>query len=127
MRKEIRYYADDGTRFDTRWECEEYEQKIKSDKFKDTAFLFDENAKPLYLTNDGYESAIYISCKTDEAAKYVHEQMHGSLYTPWDSYRVTPHAGCWKWSNEVDKWVPVEELLKEAREIVAIFEKILAY
>lgn len=127
MRVETRYYANDGTRFDTRLECEEYEQKVESDKFKDTALLFDEDGKPLYLTSDGYESAIYIVCKTDEAAQFVYKQMGHCLYTPWDSYGVIPRAGCWKWDNDVDKWVPVKELLKEAEDTVALFKRILAY
>lgn len=127
MRKEIIYYADDGTKFDDEYECEEYEQKIKSNKFKDTALLFDEYGKRLYLTSDGYESAVYIVCKTSEAAEFIYEQMGHSLYTPWDSYRATPCAGCWKWDNDVDKWVSVEELLKEAEDIVALFKKILSY
>ena len=68
------YIADDGKRFDSEYECMEYEEKLRSNKFADSAFLFDQDGKKLPLTGDGFEQAYFIICKTEEAADYLYEE-----------------------------------------------------
>lgn len=118
------YYADDGKAFEKGWECEAYEASLKASKFKDTAFLFDRCGNQLPLTEDGFQDAVFILCKDDDAANYMHETFGPGYITPWGSYSKTVcvSAGCWMFKGASDEdWIPADDVLKDAE----IIKKIL--
>lgn len=102
------YIADDGTEFENSWECEKYEAKCRSNKFKDVALLFDEKGQRLPLTDKGFEKANFIVAKTVEAAEYMVDEFGPGWTTPWDEYGVV--AGMWYYDGGDDGWGDVKEL-----------------
>jgi len=61
----IIYEADDGTRFDDRFDCEFYEESKCHHHLKDVTF-YDEEGKSYSIDNDGYDNwfddSIYYNC-----------------------------------------------------------------
>ena len=125
MRQVTTYYADDGKAFTKRRECEEYEAAIKANKFKDTAFLFNTCGDPLPLTDKGFQEAVFIYCKDDDAAEYMFETFGSGYITPWGNYPkvVCASAGCWMYQDGRDEWVSANEILKDAEIIQKIMKK----
>lgn len=121
MTTEITYIADDGTRFDYEYECEQYEAAKRAEKFKDTALLFDRNGKTLPLDEESFEDAYFLKAVTDEAAQYMAE-IFECWTTPWNSeytdFTQGIEAGCWAYINE--KWSSIDDvknIIKILREI----------
>lgn len=119
------YFADDGTAFESKGECLEYERKQRMSPYKDTAFLFDECGNLLPLTDEGFQKAIFIYCKDNEAAGYMFEEFSRNWRTPWGNWATTlcASSGCWMYDDERDKWIPADDILKTAEIIQKIMKK----
>lgn len=115
------YISDDGMEFQSEWECVEHEAEIRANKFKDTALLFNAEGEPLVLTEEGFEKAWFIRCKTKEAAEYLYHEF-GNIYSnPWcGSHTCALKAGCWCYSGE--EWLDIEELKRLANIVKLIME-----
>ena len=70
--KEICYYlADDGTKFDTHWECSEYERQKVLEAHKDEFQFFDYSKKPIPIEEARTESIVYIIIKSDACVEML--------------------------------------------------------
>lgn len=115
------YISDDGIEFQNEWECADYEAKIRANRFKDAALLFDKDGKPLCLTEKGFEEAWFIRCKTKEAAEYLFNEFGDTYDNPWwGSHAYDLKAGCWYY--EGDYWLATDELLRLADIVKSIIE-----
>ncbi len=112
------YIAEDGTKFDNEWECAEHEEKLTAQKFADTAFIYDKDGNPLPMVASGFETAVYLVAKTDEAAAFMAE-LFKDWCNPWWNSCEAVAAGCWV-SPDGDEWQPAEDILKMARIIEQI-------
>ena len=70
--EEIRYYlAEDGTKFDDRWDCIAYERQKQLEECKDEFVFLNYHKEKLSLENATTENVCYIVIKTDRAAEAV--------------------------------------------------------
>lgn len=72
MTTEVTYIACDGTKFEERWKCEEYEKDLEIQGLKDTLFCFDEEGSPLSLNDMEAvaDNVQYVVIKSEEAYRY---------------------------------------------------------
>lgn len=95
--REICYYeANDGKRFDDRWDCIQYERQKQLEECKDEFIFFDDHREKLAFEDATTENVIYIIIKTDRAAEVV-----GHWFR--DDCCVDPFGGLYK--NCVGTWV----------------------
>ncbi len=113
------YIAEDGKKFDDEWECVEYERELKSNQFKDVAFLFDDEGHQLPLTDAGFEDCMFIVCKTDEAAAYMYNEFCTGYFLPWG---CADEAKAGMWISINDNWRELEEFLPLAKVAIKISE-----
>ena len=52
MREECIYIADDGTKFDERWRCEEYEHQLEAESYRNDLLCFAEYGGRLSLVDE---------------------------------------------------------------------------
>lgn len=109
------YIAEDGTKFSSEEEREEYENEQRAKEFADTAFLYDEEGNPLSVAAENYENAYYIVAASDEAAEFMAEVFSGWV-TPWDD--LGAEAGCWVYDGH--NWRSADEILGMAEIIKKI-------
>lgn len=101
------YIAEDGTKFDSEWECMDYEAEQEAKEYADTAFLFDDKGERLSLHSDSFNEAFFIKATTNEAAQFMAERFEG-WSTPWYDRGIAPQAGMWVFFNE--EWTALEEI-----------------
>ena len=104
----IVYIADDGTEFDGKWECEDYEYLLNNPLLEDIT-MYNEDGE--ILTNifdqETYEYAMKIIVPTNEAAVSLRDlgERNG-----WCAYADIKDAGTWVWEHGFNgKFVKVEE------------------
>lgn len=120
MTTQIIYIAEDGKTFNNEEECYKYELSLKSAQFCNEAFLYDEEGRPLPLTDEGFSDAFFIKCKTDEAAQFMKDAFTGNWVSPWDSRPAM--AGCWIfrdyiWWQPIDEFLAMYDIAKNIRDI----------
>ncbi len=113
----IIYVAEDGTKFNSKTDCLNYEEKLNIQNFSDTALLYDRDGYKLPLTHKGFSDAIYIVAKTDAAALFM-DDFFGNWDTPWTNGGMCK-AGCWVFY--IDKWRCADEILQIADTIKQIY------
>lgn len=70
--QEICYYlADDGKKFDDRWECIEYERRKALEAHKDEFQFFNYRKEPIPIEEATSESVEYIVVKSDSCAEAI--------------------------------------------------------
>lgn len=92
-----KYRAFDGEVFETKEECEKYEQKLNS--IKKNILMFDEDMKVI----EDYPQCVFLYVKAKEAAEFLFQEYGCSYLTPWDD-NCEPCAGSWfffgnNWNN----------------------------
>ena len=102
----IIYEADDGTRFDNRFDCEFYEESKRHHHLKDVTF-YDEEGKPYSIDGNGYDDwvddRIYYECygidiHNDEELEDV---IWLGKYTGWCEF--------YEFFNEPGHWIRKED------------------
>lgn len=110
--KEVCYYvAEDGKRFNDRWDCIEYERQKQLEECKDEFVLLDYHKEKISLKDATTEKVCYIIIKTDRAAEVVGEWFSDdSCIDPFDGiYKEC--VGTWVYGEEIDKgdgWYKLE-------------------
>lgn len=101
--KRVEYYlADDGTKFDTQWECEQYERECLDFT---GLHVYDHEGKPIDLKEKSTERACYLYCETDASAEVFAKLCErDQTLTPWDgswgsAENASPHSGRWFWDD----------------------------
>lgn len=65
------YVADDGKKFDNRWECIEYERQKALEAHKDEFQFFNYHKEPIPIEEATTESVEYIVVKSDSCAETI--------------------------------------------------------
>ena len=113
--KEVKYWeAEDGTKFETYWECHQYERNIKLQKFKNDFIFFDESRKPLNINEINTANVNYLIVKTIECAKNLEEWFEETgLENPFEIRPDKEKIGTFRWEDSAGEWRRVEDELAE--------------
>lgn len=116
------YIADDGTKFDDEWDCEDYEWRQKHQSIEDVK-IYDMfgNELPDILSEQTYNDAARIVVKTEEAVKVLHEV---SDYMGFCLYDDITSPGVWVFIGkglnaafvaEMESQPKLEKVVKDCR------------
>ena len=103
--KEICYYvADDGTRFDDRWDCLAYEKRTKLNEWKDDFVFLNCSKEVIPIEEASVESICYIIIKNQRCAPAVGGWFDEDGYPdPFDGMYDKTVEGTWVWGEVIDK------------------------
>lgn len=97
------YEADDGTRFDDRWECEEYEWEQQHQAGIDKLEFYDVEGNSLdnKLSETTYQTVWTIVVPDKEALEAIKEICE---HTGFFEYEKIIDVGRWKWQSDKDRF-----------------------
>ena len=111
--KEVCYYvADDGKRFDDRWECVEYERRVSLEKHKDDFVFLDYRKNVIPIKQATTEDVVYIIVKNAKCAETIDEwfkddRCQSPFYGVYDEIE-----GTWVYGDILnegsDEWLKLE-------------------
>lgn len=119
---EICYYkADDGTKFDDRWDCIQYERQKALEEFKDDFQFFDSCRNPVPIENADTEKVCYIIVKNARCAETIGNWFNDdSCADPFDGcYEEV--VGTWVYGDIIDKgdeWYKLELEIEKLQDII---------
>lgn len=111
--KEICYYvADDGKRFDDRWDCIEYERRVNLEKHKDDFVFLDYRKNVIPIEQATTEEVMYIIVKNAKCAEAIGEWFESdSCQNPFDGFYYEVE-GTWVYGDILnegsDEWLKLE-------------------
>ena len=111
--KEICYYvADDGKRFDDRWECIEYERRVNLEKHKDEFVFLDYRKNVIPIEQATTEEVMYIIVKNAKCAEAIGEWFESdSCLSPFEGFYYEVE-GTWVYGDILnegsDEWLKLE-------------------
>jgi hypothetical protein len=104
-----KYVADDGTEFEDRFECTNYENKLSLNRHRDEFALFDENICPLSLedveTEDIYYIVVRHPCGAIALGKWLTAE--GDV-NPFEFYETEKTVGTWAFTDSMG-WIKLED------------------
>ena len=103
--KEIYYcLADDGTKFDDRWECLQYERQLVLKEWKDDFVFLDSNKKVIPIEKAKTGDVFYIIIKNKRCAPAIGGWFEeDGCYDPFDGMYDKTVEGTWVWGDIIDK------------------------
>jgi hypothetical protein len=125
--KEICYYlADDGKKFDDRWECIEYERRVNLEKHKDEFQFFDYHKKPIPIEEATTEDVMFIVVKSDNCAEVIGDWFNSDgCEDPFDGV-YCECVGTWVYGDIIDKgdeWFKLELEIEKMQTLIAEVNK----
>ena len=119
---EICYYqADDGTKFDDRWDCIEYERKKQLEECKDDFVFLDYHKEKLAFEDVTTESVSYIIIKTNRAAEVVGNWFNDdNCFDPFCGI-YEECVGTWVYGELIgkgDEWIKLELEIEQLKTLV---------
>ena len=111
--KEVCYYlADDGKRFDDRWECIEYERRKVLETYKDEFQFFNYRKEPIPIEEATTEKVMYIIVKNAKCAEAIGEWFESdSCQNPFDGFYYEVEC-TWVYGDILnegsDEWLKLE-------------------
>jgi hypothetical protein len=97
------YIADDGTQFDDRFDCEDYEWKLNHPHLKDV-HIFDKDGNKFdnVFSEDAYNYSDKIVVTSNGAVKDLHDLAN---YTGYCYYEHVNEVGEWRFDETKEKFV----------------------
>lgn len=110
MKEILKYIADDGTEFDDRLECANYENKLSLNRHRDEFALFDNEMYPLSLEDVDTGDVFYIIVRHPCGAIALGEwfEAEGDI-NPFEFYEVEKTVGTWAYTDSESGWVKLED------------------
>lgn len=120
MKKICYYIADDGTKFDEQFKCEEYEQKLKADSFYDTLECYDVDGKKLSLFDEEYvvDNVGCAIIKNKEAFDYFSNMLERLRVVDIDKFSYNKFPIAIYWDNETFQWELCESKVKHLKQYI---------
>jgi hypothetical protein len=121
--KEICYYeADDGKRFDDRWDCIAYERQKQLEECKDEFVFLNYRKEKLTLKNATTENVVYIIIKTERAARVIGDWFDDDgCIDPFDGI-YEECVGTWVYSGVLnegsDEWLKLELEIEQLKTLL---------
>ena len=120
--KEICYFlADDGKRFDDRWECIEYERRKALEAHKDEFQFFNYRKEPIPIEEATTEKVMYIVVKSDNCTEAIDDwfdsdgcgEPFGGVYCEC--------VGTWVYGEAIgmsDEWLKLELEIEKLQTLI---------
>ena len=120
--KEIRYWvADDGTKFDNRWDCIEYERKKALEAHKDKFQFFNYRKELIPVEEATTENVSCIVIKSDNCAKIIGEWFESDgCEDPFDGV-YCECVGTWVYGDVIDRgdeWLKLELEIEKLQTLI---------
>lgn len=120
--QEICYYlADDGKRFDDRWECIEYERRKALEAHKDEFQFFDYHKKPIPIEEATTEDVAYIVVKSDKCAEAIGDWFDSDgCRDPFEGV-FCECVGTWVYGDVIDRgdeWLKLELEIEKLQTLI---------
>lgn len=121
--KEICYYvADDGKKFDDRWDCIAYERRVNLEKHKDEFQFFNYRKEPIPIEEATTEDVTYIVVKSEECATAVGEWFESDgCEDPFEGV-YCECVGTWVYGEAIDRgdeWLKLELEIEQMQSLIA--------
>ena len=121
--KEICYYvADDGKKFDDRWECIEYERRVNLEKHKNEFQFFNYRKEPIPIEEATTEDVTYIVVKSEECATAIGEWFKSDgCEDPFEGV-CCECVGTWVYGDVIDRgseWLKLELEIEQMQSLIA--------
>lgn len=116
----IAYYADDGTEFETKSQCEKYEQEQENARKNFTSHLYDDDGDEISLQEimDGNSSTIdYFDIRTDKDLQLIHEILFEQY-----GISVPDSVGRWYYDYYKNRWCNYDDYKDQYLLMSKIFE-----
>lgn len=121
--KEIHYYlADDGKKFDDRWECFEYEKRKAIKAHKDEFQFLDYNKEPIPIEEATGENIIYIIVKSDNCAEAISDWFNCEGCEDPFCGEYSECVGTWVYGETIDRsdeWLKLELEIEKLQTLLA--------
>ena len=125
---EVCYYvADDGKKFDDRWECQQYERQKQLEECKDEFQFFYCDKEPIADLNTATtENVGFIIIKTKRAAEVIGKWFEDDCCSdPFDGV-YDECVGTWVWGEIIeqgDEWIKLELAVEQLQTLIAEINK----
>ena len=121
--KEICYYvADDGKKFDDRWECIEYERRKALEAHKDEFQFFNFRKEPIPVEEATTENVTYIVVKSESCTEVIGDWFkNDGCEDPFDG-AYCECVGTWVYGDVIDRgdeWVKLEAEIERLQNFLA--------
>lgn len=133
MTKKTIYIANDGTEFENKKECEQYEARYKALLDNPEVIFFDQDLKPLtkhnirdaYDWSELFENSYYINIPSVECFTQLIDAYDEFLGMSFASYDSKDMLGLWRYNYVSERWenlikikTETDKILEQANEIV---------
>ena len=120
--KEIHYFlADDGKKFDSHWECAEYERQKYLEMHKDKFQFFNYRKEPISVEYVTAEEIVYIIVKSDSAAEVIGKWfLQKGCLDPFAGVYLEC-VGTWVYGEVIDRgdeWVKLELEIEKLQTLI---------
>ena len=122
--KEVTYWiAEDGTEFEDKCECEQYERQMILKEHKNDFVFYDFYKKPIPIEQATPDDICYILIKTPEAVKCVCDWFESDdCYAPFESRNFEQAVGLWFFGEcegygNSDGWCKVEDEIERLQSL----------
>ena len=120
--KEICYYvADDGKKFDDRWECIEYERRVNLEKHKDDFVFLNYRKEPIPIEEATTEDVMYIVVKSESCTEAIGDWFNSDgCEDPFDGV-YCERVGTWVYGDVIDRgdeWLKLELEIEKLQTLI---------
>ena len=120
--QEICYFlADDGKRFDDRWDCVEYERRKALEAHKDGFQFFNYHKEPIPVEEAMTEDVVYIVVKSEDCAEAIGKWfINDSCTDPFDEV-YCECVGTWVYGEAIgrgDEWIHLEFEIEQLQALI---------
>jgi hypothetical protein len=121
--QEICYYvADDGKKFDDRWDCIEYERRKVLETHKDEFQFFDYRKQPIPIEEATTENVTYIIVKSDKCVEAIGNWFdNDGCRDPFEGV-YCECVGTWVYGDAIDRgdeWLKLELEIEKLQTLIA--------
>ena len=125
--KEVRYYvAEDGKKFEDKYECLDYERQKMLEKVCDEFIFLDYHKNPIATEDARTDDVNYIVIKTDRAAEVVGKWFDSDgCLDPFDGV-YEQCVGTWAYGDIFDKddeWIKLELAVEQLQTLIEELNK----
>lgn len=120
--KEICYYlAEDGKRFDDRWECIEYERRKALEDHKDEFQFYNYRKEPIPIEEATTEDVIYIVVKSESCTEAIGDWFNSDgCEDPFEGV-YCECVGTWVYGEIIDRggeWLKLELEIEKLQTLI---------
>lgn len=121
--KEVCYYvADDGKKFNDRWDCLQYERRVNLEKHKDEFQFFNYRKEPFPIEKATTENVVYIVVKSDNCAEVIGEWFESDGCGDPFGGVYCECVGTWVYGDAIsrgDEWLKLELEIEQLQTLIA--------